>query len=175
MLKKIKIISLDTNKGPGIARNIGASGVACDWLWFLDDDDSLDPVALDKLMSNLNVNCDVLAHSLSKYLQPTGEEFDANTLANDVIMFREKQEVFNYILRNNFYQNNAINFSSGLHKDIRFVFECLTKCDKLFILDERIVHKTISNNSITSKFNQARTDGYIKAYYEIISIIDVNK
>ena len=171
----LEIIFLDSNKGPGIARNIGASGVSADWLWFLDDDDTLDPLALAKLMPSLNIDCDVLAHSLSENLQPTDDGFNANTLANEVIMFREKQEVFNYVFRNKFYQNNSINFSSGLHEDIRVVFECLTKCDKLFILNEIIVKKTTTKNSITSKFNRARIDGYIKAYYEIVSIIGKNK
>jgi len=56
---RIRIIQLDSNCGPGQARNAGVSAALGEWIAFLDDDDEWLPEKLERQLAALaSVNCD---------------------------------------------------------------------------------------------------------------------
>tara|TARA_B110000977_G_scaffold104918_1_gene136864 strand:+ start:1238 stop:3526 length:2289 start_codon:yes stop_codon:yes gene_type:complete len=169
--QNLEIVSLAKNSGPGIARNIGVSKVKSDWIWFLDDDDDLNPKALDRLLQNLDGSYDILAHSLKKRNQSETDSSKSKFIASEILMFREHQEVFNYIFKSDFYRTGFITFAPGLHEDISVVVECLLKCENFYLLDDQVVIKAKGNEAITSQFNTSRIDGYITAYYKVTELL----
>jgi len=167
ILNKVKIHSYKDRLYPGIARNIGLENSNSDWVWFMDDDDQLSSDKFSELINKINLDFDVIAHSLNKV-------YTLNNIKNDlltqVLTFREKQEVFNYIIKRSLLENNKIKFSDGLHEDIRFVIQLLLASQSIKILDFKVYDKITREDSITKDLSFDRIDGYFKAITEIISI-----
>tara|TARA_R110001592_G_C13182011_1_gene751050 strand:+ start:1925 stop:4102 length:2178 start_codon:yes stop_codon:yes gene_type:complete len=170
--KNVVVLNQPNNLGPGPARNAGLLRASGDWVWFLDDDDELlqsSLLSLLKTLVELDEHCEVLAHSLNRSYT---KDLDESRLqvGRRVLMFQEKQEVFNYLVRRSLLEAHKIKFSSGYHEDIRFVFDIIRYSRGLAVLTEAVVHKQWTPGAITSTMNAARTAGYIQAFNEIIRI-----
>lgn len=166
--KNIKIHNIKERMDPGIARNYGIDNSNSEWVWFVDDDDELCIEDLDKVVDLITKSeNDLIAHSLKlKY-----KESNINhSLVKNVVCFKEKQEVFNYIFRRNIISKSNIKFSKGLHEDIRYVTELLLSTNKIEIIDSKIYNKIERDDSITKQLNTNRIDGYINAISEIIDL-----
>ena len=63
---KVKILTLTSNSGPGIARDAGLQIATAQWVWFLDDDDTLNANKVSALLELLKESKDteIIAHSL---------------------------------------------------------------------------------------------------------------
>lgn len=161
------IYNFTYRKYPGIARNVGIDKSIGEWIWFIDDDDEISTENMKTAIESIriNPNADIIAHSLrikySKASKPTD-------VAKNLFLFREKQEVFNYIFKRNVLGN--IRFSDGVHEDIRFATELLLAVKNIVILDQKIYDKITRDDSITKKLNFQRIDGYINAINEIFKI-----
>lgn len=166
----VLVESLPNNLGPGPARNAGLRRASGDWVWFLDDDDELHQdsvLPLIKTLIEADETCDVIAHSLSRSYT---DDLERNRLqvGRRVLMFQEKQEIFNYIVRRSLLDAHQIKFSSGVHEDIRFVFDIIRHSKKLVILAESVIDKRCTVGAITSSMNTERISGYIQAFNEIV-------
>ena len=62
---RIRFLTLATNSGGGIARNVGLKQVQGDYIAFLDDDDSWNPTKLERQVSVLQENPDISIVSCS--------------------------------------------------------------------------------------------------------------
>lgn len=166
--EKVKIFSFIEKIAPGIARNIGVQKSNSEWIWFIDDDDELIRENLTELINMLiNSNFDLITHSLkNKYL----EENSNTDLLKNVLLFREKQELFNFIFKRKTIDNNNILFSDGIHEDIRYSIELLLFSKKIGYLNKKIYIKNETKKSITENFYKERIDGYLNALSEILDI-----
>lgn len=152
---------------PGIARNVGIENTNSEWVWFIDDDDEISTDNLPILLNNiLNEETDLIVHSVkNKY-----ESKDKASLIKNVCLFKEKQEVFNYVFRRDLVQNNLINFSDGVHEDIRYVTELLLRSNNINILDVKLYNKITREDSITKVLTTTRIDGYLNSIEEILRL-----
>jgi hypothetical protein len=155
-----------TNIGPGPARNRGLDSANGKWIIFLDDDDSLNLSELQSLLeliaSDRVDNVDLVAHSLknTSYRVLDGAE----QLFRNVLLYRERQEVFNFLFRRDFLTEQKIRFRSGLHEDISFVLAAIYHSKNIIFLNSQVVLKCESEDSITRGMSTSRIDGYMQAY-----------
>lgn len=164
------LIRNKTNLGPGPSRNLGINLSRSDWIWFLDDDDSLDPtnaeIVVRELVSLRQLSStNIICHSLRNDYNTVDS---TDSLISNICLFREKQEVFNFIFRRSFLTANQITFPAQLHEDIPFIEECLLKTpiNSVKCLNGiDVVNKAETSNSITANLSEARLIG-LKNYLQ---------
>ncbi len=170
---EIQLLRMEKNAGPGPARDAGLARATGEWVWFLDDDDTLDAAGLEHLFSLLltvREPVDVIAHSLKRTY--TGDaQAKRFALGHYVLTFREKQEVFNYVFRRTLCDHGDITFSAGVHEDIRYVFDLIRHARAVEIAPVRVVEKRVTPGAITASMTPARIDGYLQAYHELAQIL----
>ncbi len=167
------VVRLDNNSGPGLARNAGLEHAIGTWIWFLDDDDSLDASSTRGLLKFLVEDADgfdLVAHSLRKKYSIESPHL-ARELGSAIIFYREYQEVFRYIVRRELVTGNELRFSVGLHEDIAFVTALVFRSTHIKIFDHQVVEKKFSDDAITAKMSEMRIDGYLKAYEDVKSFL----
>lgn len=165
------LIAKEWNEGPGVARDAALGASDARWVWFVDSDDRIDLDGLLALRSHLE-NCpdgvDVVGHGLNGVYD--GE--DRRDLVARIMRFRERQEVFNFVFSRRLLQEERIRFSSGIHEDIRYLFETLTKARKVVAVPGlKVIVKAARPGSITARLNDRRVTGYLNAAREIIDLI----
>ncbi len=170
-LSEVKYCITQKNLGPGLARDNGLSIASGEWIWFLDDDDELNSENLDILVNLLcegSVTEDVIAHSLNhNYFGDSGKV--RAEIEERILLFQERQEVFNYLIKSSFLRDQRIAFSTGFHEDISYLFKVIRNSNGVRVVSEEIVSKNCTPGAITSKMTRERIDGYINAFSEIIS------
>ena len=165
--EKVTIHNISDRLQPGIARNFGIENSSSKWVWFVDDDDDFYFDNLNTILELIKSSeSDVIAHSLK--LEYTTES--KSDLVNNVFLFKEKQEVFNYVFKRNISETNGIVFSDGIHEDIRYVVELLLASNNIEIVNSKIYNKIPQEDSITKELTTDRIDGYLKAITEIVHI-----
>jgi glycosyltransferase involved in cell wall biosynthesis/organic radical activating enzyme len=166
--ENVKVYNFEEQMNPGIARNFGMDNSKSEWVWFIDDDDELYFENVSKVIELINSSkADIIAHSLKLKYKNTEVK---NELLNNILLFKEKQELFNYIFKRNIVDNNQIKFSNGVHEDIRYAVELVLHANKIEILDSKIYNKITREDSITKKLNTNRIAGYLNAISEVLNI-----
>jgi hypothetical protein len=131
----------------------------------VDDDDTFYDENIQHIISAIHNddNIDVIAHSLKlEYTDNIRED-----LVTNIVSFKEKQEVFNYLFKRDLISTT---FSDGIHEDIRYVTEILLASANIQILNSKIYNKIQRNDSITKELSTYRIDGYLSAITEIVNI-----
>lgn len=165
------LIVKERNEGPGVARDSALAASDARWVWFVDSDDQIDLDGLEALRSRL-ADCpeevDVVGHGLTN----TYDEDDARGLVTEIMRFRERQEVFNFVFSRRLLIEENIRFASGVHEDIRYLFEALSKARRVTVLSNtKVIVKVARAGSITSKLSAERVVGYLRAAREIIDLV----
>ena len=163
--KNVIIYNIPNKLYPGIARNLGIENSLSKWVWFVDDDDTFYDENIQHIISAIHNDdsIDVIAHSLKlEYNDNLRED-----LITNIVSFKEKQEVFNYIFKRDLISTK---FSDGIHEDIRYVTEILLASTNIQILNSKIYNKIQRNDSITKELTIDRIDGYLTAITEIVNI-----
>jgi glycosyltransferase involved in cell wall biosynthesis len=174
---EITTINLLANQGPGIARNFGLEQAQHEYVWFIDDDDSLTETGLRKIFDLITTSEKdeslIFAHSLlKKYSLSLSEGAARKRLLKNILLFKEKQEVFNFIFNRNFLLKNKVRFTNGVHEDISFLIESLCNASRVKVLDLEIYLKELHEDSITSQMSKNRIDGFLCAYANILNLND---
>jgi hypothetical protein len=170
----LRLLQMPANAGPGPTRDAGVAVAQGTWIWFLDDDDALDPIHLPALFAALQqapAGVDVVSHSL-KHSYPAAPEKAGLDLAQRVMAFREFQEVFRHVVRKDLLTRNGIRFSPGLHEDIRYVVELMLRARGVSTLAQAITLKQRTEDAITARMNTRRIDGYVQAYNETRALLE---
>lgn len=167
-VNEIVLLQTSQNLGPGPARDFGLASAMGEWIWFLDDDDSLDAGQTTALFTELirtTTNVDVVSHSLKNTysLSTKKARFE---IIKSVVAFREFQEVFRHVIRKTLLIENQIRFSEGFHEDIRYVVELMLRAKESRVINQSIVLKNRTEGAITAMMTSKRIDGYVKAYNE---------
>lgn len=166
--KNISIFNITEKLYPGIARDFGLKHASGNYIWFIDDDDDLNFENLSELLSILQEKkYDLIVHSLkNNYLNLNIKD----DIIKNISLFKEKQEVFNFLVKKDILINNNIAFSSGLHEDIRYFLEVLIHSSNIKIFNKHVYIKLKSEDSITNKLTFERVDGYINALKEVLKL-----
>lgn len=164
---KVEVHNVKNRLYPGIARNLAINSSESEWIWFIDDDDEILDVELSGIIDLLsNSDIDIISHSLKhKYLKD-----DKNHLLKNVLLFKEKQEVFNFIFKRKLVDVNNIEFSDGLHEDIKYVVQLIIACNNITILNSKVYKKINREDSVTKNLTEERIDGYLNYLNNIITI-----
>lgn len=163
--KNVIIHNIPNRLYPGIARNFGIENSSSKWVWFVDDDDTFYDENIQHIISAIHNDdsIDVIAHSLKLQYNDNIRE----DLVTNIVSFKEKQEVFNYLFKRDLISTQ---FSDGIHEDIRYVTEILLASINIQILNSKIYNKIQRNDSITKELTIDRIDGYLNAITEIVNI-----
>ena len=167
----IRIHRIEDRLSPGESRNVGMNLSNSIWVWFIDDDDSINSEYIDTLLSSIkeykNEDIDIISHSLNNQYENSNS--GKNKLLTNIALFKEKQEVFNHVF-NSRLLSRVEKFSNKLHEDIKFVVECLSKSNGIVVLNQKIYTKNDSKGAITSFLNEERIEGYINAIIDIYKL-----
>ncbi|MFT6350925.1 MAG: sulfatase maturation enzyme AslB (radical SAM superfamily) [Neptuniibacter pectenicola] len=170
-------VNLSTNQGPGLARDQGLKVASGKWVWFLDDDDQLLKGSLHALLDlllNVSESTTTIAHSLKQNYSKNkcGGNISFGLISN-VLNYQEQQEVFNFVIKRQIILDNNIKFSSGVHEDIRYVFDVLRFSSSITVLEEKVVEKKCSDDSITLGMSTRRISGYLNAVAEVVPNLEL--
>jgi glycosyltransferase involved in cell wall biosynthesis/organic radical activating enzyme len=175
----IKILSLDQNNGPGIARNLGVKASRGKFVMFLDSDDKLNTESLVELQNKLKqFEKEIL------YFDFTIEDKDgkpsSNIVRRDYQCFSNKQSLLKAYLgwrtfqecmfavyKRDFLENHNISFESGYYEDILFGLKCATKVIDYAFLPLKVYQKVKTENSITSKLSIKHIEDYVQALIQV--------
>lgn len=177
----IRCYRLNTNEGPGIARNKGIDEAKGEFIVFLDGDDILPDYALESL-ENIAVKhqSDTVTFNWAyidsanhpKLIRP--QRRDLFAIPND------KRELTRLYLGMNFdgsviytmaskklLDDNIIRFPGGLHEDISMIFK-IYYCSKNLFREEKVMYlKRKRGGSIVNSISRKHIDGYFSSWPNI--------
>jgi len=131
----IKILSLDQNNGPGIARNLGVKASRGKFVMFLDSDDKLNTETLIELQNRLK-QCDKEILYVDFTIEDKDGRPNSDIVRKDYQCFSDKQSLLKAhlgwrtfqecmfaVYKRDFLENHNISFESGYYEDIDMVGE----------------------------------------------------
>lgn len=172
----LKVISSDQNQGPGSARNTAMQAANGEWLLFVDADDHLTPNALMKLknfMATLNESSDLIGFNWGfvndeKNIKRRKDKailgFDKKTLINEYLALHMDGSVIFTAVKRSFVNIHQLQFASGYHEDVDFMFLLYWHAQHIHYLDEVIYQKCNREHSIVNSITNKHIDGFIRAW-----------
>ena len=177
-MSNIRCFQLQTNRGPGIARNKGLDNARGDFILFLDGDDLLPKYALKELWEvSKNQHADVITFNWS-FIDNINGGSQLNPQRRDLDRFPEdKNELVKSFLNMNFdgsviytltskklFDDHHIRFPEGLHEDISVIFMIYYYARHIF-REYRVMYlKRKRSSSIVSNISRNHIDGYFRSW-----------
>ena len=176
--KRVKVISLEKNRGVSVARNIGIENATGEFLAFVDSDDFLDKQFYEKLYNKaLETQADCAKGNIYNYDEKTGE-----------ISFLDFYDMNGKISQNKYYfyygftsgiyktdivQKNNIKFpeNKSYFEDPLFNIKVVDKVNKVITVDDAKYYYLKHDNTLTSVINVENIRDVSK---EILDYINVN-
>lgn len=162
---RIKVIN-QINKGVSVARNIGIKRATGELLTFVDSDDYMNELYIEKLVSTLlKTDSDIICSSFIKFNDPTKIKVNANS--NEQICTLTVEDALCDLLSRNTkihnYQWNKL-YKKEIWKDIKFkdgkIYEDLELMYRIILKAKKIAYTTyngyyyyINPDGLTSKFS----------------------
>lgn len=190
--KNLVVARTDSNSGPGIARNIGLSKTSGDWVMFVDSDDYLDCHALDKLhtfldrndiepLDAIGFNWEYGSTSLDQncFQAPGRRDYDSlwlnrHELIKKYLSLRMDGSVIYTAVRRQLITDNNLQFASGYHEDVDYIFKVYWHARRVSYLDEVLYFKRWRVNSIVSTISARHIYGFMRAWKEIGDFVAEN-
>lgn len=189
--KRIKIVRLEKNVGPGAARNIGISKSSGKYIMFLDPDDWLEPFACSDAYNQIETNNNDIVF-FNVYIYSEFKNFgsiDTYRLAPFWGYTAEKQiklrniekpfistgEIWYKIYRTSFIKSNNIHFSTArLGEDSQFTVLAYIYANTVSVLNKVLYnYRRQRPKSASSSQNYSRFEEYLEVKKNILNnIID---
>lgn len=176
-----KLINLNKNKGPGIARNIGIMRSTGKYIFFVDCDDELKINTLKRLYEIIKLNnYDILSFNYELF-----DKKKSRYMRNDADILNVNKKIFiklflemNYnnsvifsIFKRSFINKNKLKFKKGYHEDILFFFMSFFYSRSRFFLNENLYIKNNLENSIVNTFSINHIDDYMNSWLDIYNFL----
>ena len=178
-----KLIILNNNKGPGVARNLGVDNSSGKYIFFVDCDDELKTNTLERLFQIIKIkNYDILSFNY-ELLDNKRRKF----MRNDTTILNVNKKKFiklflemNYnnsvifsIFKRSFVINNNLKFKKGYHEDILFFFMSFFYSKSRFFLNENLYLKNNQKNSIINTFSIRHINDYMNSWLDVMSFLNM--
>lgn len=189
--KENTILISQENKGLSGARNTGINNSNGEYIFFIDSDDFVDPVELEKFFEEgLEIDQDMYVGNYYEYYDEknikesicTNKKQLVNKIGLEMLEYLIKNSkyisvVWRTLYKRNFFEKNNLKFKEKLlHEDELFTLTALTYANKVGISDKLFYYYRLSNsNSIT---NNKTKKNYIHIMYilkELIKLKEINK
>ncbi len=178
---RLRVISLDRNRGQGHARNLGLEEAAGDYVWFVDGDDALSDGALPAVGGVLaSVKPDVLLvdwetwHSRAGRTEPNPGRALLSavprrgcTLADQPGLINLTMTSWSKLYRRDFLRDLGVTFAPGIHEDIPVTCAALLSADLIAAVDQvcyRYRRRPGSAMTTTSRQHLAVFDAYWRVF-----------
>jgi CDP-glycerol glycerophosphotransferase len=178
---RLRVISLDRNRGQGYARNVGLEAAAGDYVWFVDGDDALADGALAAVSGTLaTVKPDVLLIDWETWHSGTGRTEPnpgrallravprgGSTLAEQPGLINLTMTAWSKLYRRDFLRNLGVGFAAGIHEDIAVTCAALLSADLIAAVDQvcyRYRRRPGSAMTTTSRQHVAVFDAYQRVF-----------
>ncbi|MGH3304814.1 MAG: glycosyltransferase family 2 protein [Streptosporangiaceae bacterium] len=149
---RLRVITLDRNRGQGHARNHGLDAAAGDYVWFVDGDDALAAGAIAAVSSTLaRVGPDVLLVDWESWHDRPGRAGRAEpnpdrallrtvprrgcTLADQPRLINLTMTAWSKVYRRDFLRGLGVSFAAGIHEDIPVTCAALLSAEVVAAVD----------------------------------------
>ncbi|MDN5926839.1 MAG: glycosyltransferase [Hyphomicrobiales bacterium] len=180
--KRVRVIRLDRNRGPGGARNAGLDAAGGRWIAVLDADDTVRPDRTARLLGRAaETGCEVVVDNLDmvdetagpampmfarKRLQALAEMTLADFIAGN-LLFEQKFSLgyMKPILRRDFLEKNALRYVEGLHigEDYLFLASALAAGGRCAVEPEPLYAYHIRPGSISRVLELGHVEAMLEA------------
>jgi CDP-glycerol glycerophosphotransferase len=178
---RLRVITLERNRGQGHARNLGLEQAASDYVWFVDGDDTLVEGALaavDRVLAT--VKPDVLLIDWQSWHGPGGRT-EPNpgrallrsvpgpgcTLADQPRLIELTMTAWSKLYRRDFLRGLGVSFPAGIHEDIPVSCAAMLSADLIAAVDRvcyRYRRRPGSAMATTSAQHLAVFDAYRRVF-----------
>lgn len=176
-----ELICLESNHGPGAARNAGLERAVGEWIMFIDADDALAPGALETIYESMQRTSedelDLIAFNWrysdadpSTVLKRRDHRYLGDPCAW-LRRFSQHQvdgSVIFWAFRRSLIEGEKLRFDDGLHEDVYFLFRSYFAARSVAYIDQPLYVKYPHRGSVTSTTSSLHLAGFIAAYTKIM-------
>ena len=179
--ERVRVLKLEENKGPGIARNIGIDAAKGTYLYFLDSDDYCDRRLLEKAIAHIEeTQADICAFPIFRLDMRVGEPVRAwwclppEAMFEGVRTWRDYEDnvfdvyqnfAWNKVFRRSFIEKHLIRFQDiFLTEDLMFTAVALVRAQGISVIDEPLIIHREGTGENTMSNKDAHPLDFISAF-----------
>ncbi|MBG0561617.1 bifunctional glycosyltransferase/CDP-glycerol:glycerophosphate glycerophosphotransferase [Actinoplanes aureus] len=171
---RLVALHLDSNGGPGAARNAGLDRATGEYVWFVDGDDRIVPDSLAVIEARiLEEKPDVLVvgvarerwnRKVSRWLTPSGPRTGAEALTVAA------PPVGALLVRRQFLVDSGIRFERGLYEDVSFAYAVLAATDNVATVEPACYVHRLDRQGSSRSGRSARHADAVTQYDRALSL-----
>ena len=168
----VLIIENKGNLGPGISRNIAIERAKGKYLYFLDGDDYLDPIAIETMvMSAIDNQSDLVVSGYIRITKngdelfrsnfPSGINTDKLLLMKEILAYNVSSMIGNRLVKKSVFTKNNVLFPTGLHEDFSIIYKLFFFANNVFIHPDFLYYWVQRKGSTVDTISFKHIDGII--------------
>lgn len=168
----IFIIENKENMGPGISRNIAIQQAKGEYLYFLDGDDYLDPIAIEAmLMSAIDNRSDLVISGFIRVTENGNEIYRSNFpssitvnklhLMKTILAYNVSSMIGNRLVKKSIFIDNNLQFPSGLHEDFSIMYKIFFFANNVYVHPDFLYYWVQRKGSTVETISSEHIDGII--------------
>lgn len=183
--KKIRIFT-QQNKGVSEARNLALNYVSGEFVLYIDPDDFLEPVMIEKMVNKAqkynsditicgyylyyskdNVNNKIFTYGINE-----SKNLSSLEVIDMMLNYKLQGQLWNKLFKKDILINNNFKFEPGRYiQDIFPVFKAVLKSNNIIFVDEPLYYYRQRMSSTVNKKSKKLAEDYFHAMYSIMNYI----